>query len=74
MNKARRELPPSVQLRGELFSTKVLKHDRATLTIYQGKHKKSVALISTMHPTVNTGSDRKKKPETVDFYNKTKVS
>ena len=74
VNKIRRELPPSVQQqRGELFSTKVLKHERATLTVYQGKLRKSVALLSTMHHTISIGSDQKRKPETVTFYNVTKV-
>ncbi|XP_065814652.1 activating transcription factor 7-interacting protein 1 isoform X2 [Labrus bergylta] len=74
VNKARRELPSLVQeQRGELFATKVLKHERATLTVYQEKPRKSVALLSTMHPTVSIGSDRKRKPETVTFYNVTKV-
>ncbi|KAM6999965.1 piggyBac transposable element-derived protein 4-like [Tautogolabrus adspersus] len=74
VNKARRELPPSVQeQRGELFATKVLKHERATLTVYQAKQRNNVALLSTMHPTVSIGSDRKRKPETVTFYNVTKV-
>ncbi|XP_041654135.1 uncharacterized protein LOC121516789, partial [Cheilinus undulatus] len=73
-NRSRRELPPAVQQQQkELFSTKVLKHDRATLTVYQGKPRKNVALLSTMHPVVTIGADRKKKPETVSFYNVTKV-
>ncbi|XP_056221053.1 piggyBac transposable element-derived protein 4-like [Seriola aureovittata] len=74
VNKARRELPPSVQQqRGELYSTKVLRHERTTLTIYQGKPRKSVALLSSMHQCVSIGSDQKKKPETVTYYNTTKV-
>ncbi|XP_029958868.1 piggyBac transposable element-derived protein 3-like [Salarias fasciatus] len=73
VNKARQELPPSVQQKRELFSTKVLKHGRATLTVYQGKPRKNILLLSTMHPTVSIESDIKKKPETVAFYNATKV-
>ncbi|XP_041641302.1 uncharacterized protein LOC121508476 [Cheilinus undulatus] len=46
------------QQREELFSTKVLKHDHATLTVYQGKPRKNVALLSTMHPSVTTGGDK----------------
>ncbi|CAK6973186.1 piggyBac transposable element-derived protein 4-like [Scomber scombrus] len=73
VNKARREIPPSVQQqRGELFSTMVLKYERTTLTIYQGKPRKNVALLSSMHQSVSIGSDPKKKPETVSFYNSTK--
>ncbi|XP_053197121.1 piggyBac transposable element-derived protein 4-like [Scomber japonicus] len=74
MKKARRELPPSVaSQRGELFATKLLRHERSILTVYQGKPKKSVALLSSMHHTVAIGTDRKRKPETVTFYNTTKV-
>ncbi|XP_034533106.1 LOW QUALITY PROTEIN: uncharacterized protein LOC117807812 [Notolabrus celidotus] len=74
MNKARRELSPSVRVQSaERFATTILKHERATLTVYQGKPRKSVALLSTMHPTVSIRSDRKRKPETVTYYNVTKV-
>ncbi|KAK7891607.1 hypothetical protein WMY93_023570 [Mugilogobius chulae] len=72
MNAARRELPPSAHQRAELFSSRVLKHDRTTLTIYQGKAKKNVCVLSSLHQTVAVESDRKKKPETVCFYNKSK--
>ncbi|KAK7881439.1 hypothetical protein WMY93_029848 [Mugilogobius chulae] len=72
MNAARRELPPSAHQRAELFSSKVLKHGRTTLTIYQGKAKKNVCILSSLHQTVAVESDRKKKPETVCFYNKSK--
>uniref|UniRef100_A0AAV2J586 PiggyBac transposable element-derived protein domain-containing protein n=1 Tax=Knipowitschia caucasica TaxID=637954 RepID=A0AAV2J586_KNICA len=40
MNATRRELPPSAKQHAELHSTKVLKHERATLTLYQAKRKK----------------------------------
>ncbi|XP_034543026.1 activating transcription factor 7-interacting protein 1 isoform X2 [Notolabrus celidotus] len=74
INTTRRELPPSIQQqRGELFSTKVLKHEQATLTVYQGTPKESIVLLSTMHPNVSIGTDKKGKPETVAFYNNTKA-
>ncbi|KAM9344037.1 uncharacterized protein KZ484_016419 [Pholidichthys leucotaenia] len=73
IDRDRRELPPSVQQRGKLFSTKVLKHEYATLTVYQGKRRRSVLLLSTLHQTVAIGSDQKRKPETVTFYNVTKA-
>ncbi|CAK6978110.1 piggyBac transposable element-derived protein 4-like [Scomber scombrus] len=61
MNKARRELPLSAaSQRGVLFATKLLRHERSTLTIYQGKRRKSVALLSSMHQTVAIRSDRKR--------------
>ncbi|KAK7904327.1 hypothetical protein WMY93_016934 [Mugilogobius chulae] len=64
MNASRRELPPSVQNNEELYSTRVFAHDRATLTVYQAKRKKTVSVLSTMHQAVSTRSDLKKKPET----------
>lgn len=74
MTKARRELPPSVvSHRGELFSTKLQRLEQSTLTVYQGKPRQSVTLLSTMHQAVAIGSDRKRKPETVTFYNTTTV-
>ncbi|KAM9342347.1 piggyBac transposable element-derived protein 4-like [Pholidichthys leucotaenia] len=73
IDKNRRELPPSVLKREKLFLTKVLKHESASLTVYQGKLRKSVALLSTLHQTVAIGSDQKRKPETVTFYNVTKT-
>ena len=50
-----------------------MQSDRATLTIYQGKEKKNVCILSTMHTSVEIGDDPKKKPETVHYYNRTKV-
>ncbi|KAK7896637.1 hypothetical protein WMY93_021962 [Mugilogobius chulae] len=73
MNASRRELPPSVQNNEELYSTRVFAHDRATLTVYQAKRKKTVSVLSTMHQAVSTRSDLKKKPETITYYNVSKV-
>lgn len=74
MNKNRRSLPPSVHQKAPLHDTKVMKSDKATLTIYQGKVKKNVCILSTMHQTVTLESDsQRKKPDTVHFYNLTKV-
>ena len=44
----------------------------ATLTIYQGKPRKNVSLLSTMHQTVSKDNGPKKMPETVSHYNSTK--
>ena len=46
--------------------------DGATLTVYQGKVNKNVLLLSTLHSTIDIKTNRKKLPETVQFYNKTK--
>lgn len=74
LNRARREVPPSVKsLHMTLFETKILKCNTCTLTIYQGKRNKNVLLLSTLHENVDIDANHpKKKPETVIFYNATK--
>ncbi|XP_049294418.1 uncharacterized protein LOC125769653 [Anopheles funestus] len=73
VNKARREVPMCVKKAKEnLYFTKAFKSDDVTLTVYQGKTKKNVVLLSSMHRDVRTGNDQKSKPETVSFYNSTK--
>lgn len=73
INKSRRELPPCVKEQRPLFTTKVLKSENATLTVYQGKAKKNVCILSTVHTDVAITSGQKAKPETVTYYNRTKV-
>jgi hypothetical protein len=59
--------------RAPLHETTLLRNgDGATLTVYQGKVNKTVLLLSTLHSAMDTGTNRKKLPETVQFYNKTK--
>ena len=72
MNRIRREMPPCTKAQMERFSSKVLRAGEATLTIYQGKPRKNVSLLSTMHQTVSTDNGPKKMPETVSHYNSTK--
>ncbi|ROL48215.1 hypothetical protein DPX16_1652 [Anabarilius grahami] len=59
--------------RGELFSTKVLKSDKITLSVYQCKPRRNVTILSTQHQHVAISTDNKRKPETVTYYNRTKV-
>ncbi|XP_035283508.1 piggyBac transposable element-derived protein 4-like [Anguilla anguilla] len=73
INCNKRELPLSVQGRAELFSIKVLKSERATLTVYQCKPRRNVSILSTQHQHVAIATNAKKKPETVTYYNSTKV-
>ncbi|XP_019905285.3 activating transcription factor 7-interacting protein 1 isoform X1 [Esox lucius] len=75
MNKQRRELPPCVQsgTPSELYSTTVMESGKATLTVYRCKKKRSVCVLSTVHPTVAISSGPKKKPETVTDYSHSKV-
>ncbi|XP_061512551.1 uncharacterized protein LOC133393104 [Anopheles gambiae] len=73
INKARREVPICVKkVKEKLYFTKAFKSDDTTLTVYQGKTKKNVVLLSSMHRDIRTGNDKKSKPETVAFYNSTK--
>ena len=73
INRIRKEIPQEIKnMKENLYSIKVFKHDGCTLTVYQGETTKNVSLLSTMHATVDTGDDRKSKPENVKFYNSTK--
>lgn len=73
LNKIRREVPVQVKKAKEpLHSTVALKSNNMTLIIYQGKKNKHVLILSTMHPDFLIGTDSKKKPETIRFYNDTK--
>ena len=62
VNKMIRELPPSAcnPSQAGLLSTAVLKHDRATLTVYRCKPRENVCILSTMHLTVAIGGDTKR--------------
>ena len=73
MNKVRRELPAFAKcLRQRSFSKLMKAGDMATLTVYQGKPKKNVCVLSFLHMSVELGESEEKTPETVEFYNKTK--
>lgn len=75
VSKARREIPKSMKdSREELYKSKILKHREtgATLTVYQGKRKKNVMVMSTLHASVEINNNEKKTPETISFYNATK--
>lgn len=58
--------------KAERYSSKVLKHDMFTLTVYKCKPNKNIMLLSSLHQSVGVASDAKKMPETVAFYNSTK--
>uniref|UniRef100_A0A3B3SZ47 PiggyBac transposable element-derived protein domain-containing protein n=1 Tax=Paramormyrops kingsleyae TaxID=1676925 RepID=A0A3B3SZ47_9TELE len=73
INKSRRELPPCVKVQRSLFTTQALKSENATLTVYQCKARKNVCILSTVHTSVSITSGQKSKPETVTYYNRTKV-
>lgn len=74
LKKTRREVPPSAKsTAGTLYDTILYKSGETTITSYQGKTKKNVLLLSTMHQSVAVNQETQKKlPETVSFYNSTK--
>ena len=75
----RREVPEECKNKKELHETKVFRYDgqtAITLTSYQCKAAKNVAILSSLHPNILVSSDEnpKKKPNSVLYYKKkTKV-
>ena len=57
------------------YSNKILSHkSTCSLTVYKGKKKKNVYLMSTMHTNLRIDNSHPKKlPETIEYYNKSKV-
>ncbi|CAH2089749.1 unnamed protein product [Euphydryas editha] len=75
MRANKRELPKIAKVKKDnmaLFSTKLYKSNDTVLTIYKSKPRKKVLLLSSKHKSVKIASNRKRTPETVSFYNKTK--
>ncbi|KAF2890870.1 hypothetical protein ILUMI_15303 [Ignelater luminosus] len=76
MNRSRREVQELVKSsRGYLYETVLLKtdNDNCILTVYQAKPNKIALLLSTLHTSLTINTDqKKKKPETVLYYNNTK--
>ena len=69
----RREIPQELRKNIEIYNTEFYKDNEGVfLTKYQGKEKKFVLLLSTLHDSSNIEDTIKKKPETIQFYNKTK--
>ena len=73
MNKVGLELPASAKCSQQQYSSKLMKTgDRTILTVYQCKPKKNVCVLSSLHMSVELGKSEKKKPEKMEFYNKSK--
>lgn len=73
MNRIRREIPQEIKTcKAPLHSTKILRNNNMTLTVYQGKVNKNVLLLSTVHKNVSISEEGKKLPESVKYYNETK--
>jgi hypothetical protein len=71
----RRELPDinAIMKNNEIFSSKFVWFDNdISLTMYKCKRSKCVALLSSTHREYSIGIGRKKKPNTIEFYNKNK--
>eukprot|EP00096_Caligus_rogercresseyi_P004194 TRINITY_DN18369_c0_g1_i1.p1 TRINITY_DN18369_c0_g1~~TRINITY_DN18369_c0_g1_i1.p1 ORF type:complete len:460 (+),score=-15.26 TRINITY_DN18369_c0_g1_i1:160-1539(+) len=72
-----RDIPPIKEILLDkslpIFSTMVFKSkNNCTLTAYKAKKNKSVMVMSSLHPTVSISEKKKKKPETIEYYNHTK--
>lgn len=73
MNRIRREIPNEVKtMKIPLYSTIVLRNQSTSLTVYQCKPSKNVLLLSTVHRNVTCADNKKKTPETIQYYNATK--
>ena len=73
VNKKRREIPTEVKnSKALLYESQLLKSGSMTLTMYQGKVKKNVLILSSLHPFIDIADNPKKTPETIQFYNATK--
>ena len=70
ISRTRREIPAVLAMeRAPLHETTLLRNgDGATLTVDQEKVNKNVLLLSMLHSTIDVGTNRKKLPETVQFY------
>ena len=73
MNKVRLELPASAKCLQQRYSSKLMKTgDTAILTAYQCNPKKNVCVFSSLHMFVELGESEEKKPEKMEFYDKSK--
>ena len=73
MNKVRLELFACAKCLQQRYSSKLMKTgDMAILTVYQCKPKKNVCVLSSLHISVELSESEKKKPEKMEFYNKSK--
>ena len=73
MNGIKIELTNEVKsMKTPLHSTMILRYQNTTLTMYQGKPSKNVLLLSTVHKPVSCSENKKKTPETIEYYIETK--
>ena len=73
VNRIRKEVPAVVKnMKEPLYSTTLYKSGDVRMTVYQGKTKKNVAILSTLHQNITIADNAKKTPESVKAYNNTK--
>ena len=73
LNRIRKEVPAAIKTsKAPLYSSTILNNEGITLTVYQGKTSKNVLLLSSIHKTVSISEGRKRRPESVEYYNATK--
>ena len=73
VNRIRKEVPAVVKhMKEPLYTTALYKSGDVTKTVYQGKTKKNVAILSTLHQNITIADNVKKIPESAKAYNDTK--
>ena len=73
VNRIPKEVPAVVKhMKEPLYSTTLHKSGDVTMTVYQGKSKKNVAILSTLHQNITIADNAKKTPESVKAYNDAK--
>ena len=73
VNRICKEVPAVVKhMKEPLYSTTLHKSGDVTMTVYQGKTKKNVAILSILHQSITIADNAKKTPESVKAYNVTK--
>lgn len=65
MGRARREVPPICEpIRTTRYKMFIMKTEtNTTVTVYQGKPEINVIILSTLHPNVSIGLDKKSCPK-----------
>ena len=68
VNKIRMEVPKAIKtIKLPLYSTRIIKNEELTLTVYQGKPLKNVFILSSVHRFVAILDTPKKLPESATY-------
>ena len=69
VNRIRKKVPAVIQhIKEPLYSTTLYKSGDITMIVYQGKTKKIVAILSTLHQNITIADNAKKTPESIKAY------